>query len=63
MLNMESAGEIGRLYLQSVARYRQEAAKAAARADFHSALRRKYEQAAAERWFTVEPDPPQSAWP
>ena len=62
-VDMESMGETGRLYLQSVAGYRQEAAKAAARADFHAALRRKYEQAAAERWFTVEPDPPQSAWP
>ena len=47
------------MYRRFAASDRQEAAKAAARADFHAALRRKYEQAAAERWFTVEPDPPE----
>jgi hypothetical protein len=43
--------------------FRQAAAKAAARADYHEAMRRKYEQAAAQGWFSVEPDPPEPAWP
>ena len=35
----------------------------AARADYHAAMRRKYEEAVARRWFFVEPDPPEPPWP
>jgi hypothetical protein len=42
---------------------RQAAARAAARADYHAAMRRKYEEAAARRAFFVEPDPPEPPWP
>ena len=45
------------------ARWRQAAGKAAARAAYHDALRCKYEQAAAEGRFSVEPDPPEPPWP
>jgi hypothetical protein len=44
-------------------KYRQSEARSAARADYHAALRRKYEQALARGWFTVEDDPPPPAWP
>ncbi len=43
--------------------FSKEAAKAAAMADYHAAMRRKYELAAARRWFSVEPDPPPPPWP
>jgi hypothetical protein len=42
---------------------RQSAARSAARADYHAALKRKYEQAADGRWRSVEPDPPEPPWP
>jgi hypothetical protein len=42
---------------------RQSAARSAARAEYHAALKRKYEQAAAGRWRSVEPDPPEPPWP
>jgi hypothetical protein len=37
---------------------RSQAAGAAAVADYHATMRRKYEEAAARRAFSVEPDPP-----
>jgi hypothetical protein len=43
--------------------FSKEAAKAAAVADYHAALRRKYEQAAARGAFSVEPDPQPPPWP
>jgi hypothetical protein len=43
--------------------YRRAAARAAARADYHVATKRKYERAAAEGRFSVEPDPPEPPWP
>ena len=43
--------------------YRQAAARAKARADYHAAMKRKYEEAAARHWFSVEADPPQPPWP
>ncbi len=42
---------------------RQTAARSAARAEYHAALKRKYEQAAAGRRRSVEPDPPEPPWP
>lgn len=42
---------------------RQAAAKAAAIADYHAAMKRKYEDAIARGAFSVEPDPPESPWP
>lgn len=42
---------------------RQDAAKAAAMADYHAAMKRKYEEAAARRAGSVEPDPPAPPWP
>jgi hypothetical protein len=42
---------------------RQSAARCAARADYHAAMKRKYEQAAARRRLSVEPDPPEPPWP
>jgi hypothetical protein len=42
---------------------RQAAGKAAAKADYHAAMRQKYEHAASLGWFTVEPDPPAPRWP
>ncbi len=43
--------------------FRQAAARAKARADYHAAMKRKYEDAAARRRFSVEPDPPEPPWP
>ena len=43
--------------------YRRAAARAAARADYHVVMKRKYEQAAAEGRFSVEPDSPEPPWP
>jgi hypothetical protein len=43
--------------------FQQSAARAAAVADYHAAMRRKYEEAAARRAFSVEPDPPAPPWP
>jgi hypothetical protein len=40
-----------------------EVGKSAARANFHAAMRRKYEAAAARDVFLVEPDPPAPPWP
>jgi hypothetical protein len=45
------------------ARLREDAGKAAAKAAYHDALKRKYEQAAAQGIFNVEPDPPEPPWP
>jgi hypothetical protein len=42
---------------------RQIAAKAGAVADYHAAMRHKYEEAASHRVFSVEPDPPAPPWP
>jgi hypothetical protein len=42
---------------------RQSISQAAAMVDYHAAMRRKYEEAAARRAFTVEPDPPSPPWP
>ena len=42
---------------------RQSAARATARADYHAAMKRKYEEAAARRRLSVEPDPPEPPWP
>jgi hypothetical protein len=42
---------------------RQLSAQAAARADYHAAMRRKYEDAIARGAITVEPDPPEPPWP
>jgi len=42
---------------------RQAEAKSAANADYHAAMRRKYEQALARGWFTVDTDPPRPVWP
>ncbi|HKI20232.1 MAG TPA: hypothetical protein VKA15_20245 [Isosphaeraceae bacterium] len=42
---------------------RDSAAKHSARADYHDAMRRKYEHAIAERSFSVEPDPPPPRFP
>lgn len=42
--------------------YRKKAAKAAARADYHAAMKRKYEEAIARGAFSVEPDPPEPPW-
>jgi hypothetical protein len=42
---------------------RQSEAKAAARADHHAAMRRKYEQALSQGRFTVEDDPLPPPWP
>jgi len=39
------------------------ATKYAQRAGYHDAMRRKYEQAASRRWFSVDPDPPPPASP
>jgi hypothetical protein len=39
------------------------AAKTAAKADYHAAMKRKYEEAAARGAFSVEPDPPAPPWP
>jgi hypothetical protein len=33
------------------------------RADYHAAMRRKYEQAAMNPWLAVEPDPPEPPEP
>jgi hypothetical protein len=55
-LDMEKRGS-GKGYFSKAA------AKAAAVADYHAAMKRKYEQAAANRSFSVEPDPPQPPWP
>jgi hypothetical protein len=43
--------------------FRQSAAKAAAVAEYHAAMRRKYEEAAARQVFAVEPDPPAPRYP
>jgi hypothetical protein len=47
----------------NASRSRHAATKAAARADYHEAMRRKYEQAALQGRFYVEPDPPAPPWP
>jgi hypothetical protein len=39
------------------------AASTNARAEYHAALRRKYEEAASRRWLSIEPDPPKPSWP
>jgi hypothetical protein len=39
------------------------AARTAAKADYHAAMKRKYEQAASGGPFWVEPDPPGPPWP
>ncbi len=43
--------------------HRRFAARHAARADYHAALSRKYEEAASRSQFFVEPDPPEPPWP
>ncbi len=43
--------------------FKQQVARAAARADYHAALKRKYEHAAAEGRFFVEPNAPEPTWP
>jgi hypothetical protein len=43
--------------------YRAAAAKAALRARYHDAMRRKYEQAVSRPWLPVEPDPLPPEWP
>jgi hypothetical protein len=42
---------------------RQAMSKTAAMVDYHASMRRKYEEAAARRAFSVEPDPPAPPWP
>ena len=42
---------------------RKNAARTSAKADYHAAMKRKYEEAAARRMFFVEPDPPEPPWP
>jgi hypothetical protein len=42
---------------------RQFAAKTTAKADYHAAMKRKYEEAVARGVFSVEPDPPEPPWP
>jgi hypothetical protein len=43
--------------------FRRSEAKAVARADHHAAMKRKYELAASQGVFTVDPDPPLPVWP
>jgi hypothetical protein len=62
-LDPDQMGKTGVLYRQSLAKYRQDAAKAAAKADYHAAMKRKYENAVARRLLSVEPDPPEPQWP
>lgn len=42
---------------------RQYATKAAAKADYHAAMKRKYEEVIDRRQLFVEPDPPEPPWP
>lgn len=53
--------EIGRSLSPPSAR--RSAARAAAKADYHAAMRHKYEEAAARHAVSVEPDPPEPPWP
>ena len=41
----------------------QAAAQAKANAEYHAAMKRKYETAASGHWFFVEPDPPEPPGP
>jgi hypothetical protein len=52
-----------RLHADIEAVVRQYAPNQHARADYHAALKRKYEQAAAQGRFSVEPDPPEPTVP
>ncbi len=54
----ESAGQ-----KSSVILIRQFATRAAAKADYHAAMKRKYEEAIERRRLFVEPDPPEPPWP
>ncbi len=43
--------------------FRQAAAKSSAKAEYHAAMRRKYEGAASDRLLSIEPDPPEPIAP
>jgi hypothetical protein len=50
-------------HIEAVFREFERDSKAAAMADYHAAMKRKYEQAAARGVFSVEIDPPEPPWP
>ena len=56
------AADSERLGLDAAPTRRSEA-RSAARADYHTAMKRKYEDAAARRRIAIEPDPPEPPWP
>ncbi len=62
-MDLERMGETGVTYGQALDERRQALPRAAANADYHAAMKRKYEEAAARGWLTVEPDPPEPPWP
>jgi hypothetical protein len=53
---LDKAGQDSRLL-------HQRAAKSARRAEYHATMRRKYEQAIARAWPSVDSDPPAPLWP
>lgn len=48
---------------QNAATFRQLGSRSTAKADYHAAMKQKYEQAVSQRSLFVDPDPPPPPWP